>query len=152
MKTPKTKDGKDLEVSIYSPYEPIYDFVKNEKTGVLEVQQVGIRDIDQEITSQQDNCGMQYVLASLARGDASVLGSSGEFGDFTKAPENIGGVLALQEQAKISYQSLPDNIKQGRSMEDVINISKDDLSKLINEAVAAKMAEAAAIKEAPTNE
>lgn len=127
----------DLTPSMYNPYEPIKDFVL--ENGVLKIRVVGVRNVDEEIKSYQDSCGMDFVLASLARGDASVIGTPGVYGDFTGAPTNLAEVIELNEAAEKSFSQLPDNIKNGRSMEDVISLSKEQLQALISEAVNAKL-------------
>lgn len=131
-----------------SPVEPVFDFVYDDD-HVLQVAQVGTRDVDAEIQTFADQCGMEYVLRSVAAGDTSVLNArQGVYGDFSGAPTTLAEVQVQQAQAGDAFAALPDNIKNGRSAEDVISLTKEQLDQYIKQAIDSKLKE----QEAPTNE
>lgn len=132
----------DLTPRIDNPLEPVFDFVYNEN-HVLTVQQVGVRDVDAEIQSYADTCGIEYVLKCVAQGDLSVLNAASPiYGNFVGAPETLAQAQSMVAAAEKSAETLPDNIKSGRSIQDIASLSDEDIKKLIDEAVAAKLAAA----------
>ena len=123
-----------------NPVVDVYDFGYDDD-HVLHVVKTGQRDIQQEIQSYADSCGMEFVLKSLSAGDTSVLnaGGSGSYGDFSGAPQSLAQVQVVQEKASSSLSSLPDEIKNGRSAEQIIQLTGDQLNDLINKAVARQL-------------
>lgn len=121
--------------------EDVLDFVYN-KDHVLTIEKVGTIDIDAQIQACADSCGMDFVLKCLANGDTSCLavGGPGSYGDFTDAPQSLAQVHSLQESAQESKKLLPDEIKNGRTDEQILQLTADQLNQFIEEAVNKKLA------------
>jgi len=124
-----------------NPIVDVLDFVYT-KDHQLVIEKVGTRDIQQEIQSCADTCGMDFVLKCLSNGDTSCLvaGGTGSYGDFTDAPQSLAQVQALQESAQESKKLLPDEIKNGRTDEEILQLTADQLTQFINDAVNKKLA------------
>lgn len=130
-----TKAYLDASNSVVDVIDFAYD-----DNHVLQIVKTGTVDLDAEIQSFSDSCGMDFVLRSVAAGDMSVLNRrSGAFGDFSNAPQSLAEVQSQQEVADQMYSNLPDTIKNGRSAQDVIQLTAEQLDDYIKKAVDAQI-------------
>lgn len=118
---------------------PCKDFAYNDD-HILEVVDAPSFDVDAYIQSFADSCGMDFVLKSVAAGDLSVLNArNGVFGDFSGSPETLAQVQNQQAAADAAFESLPDSIKNGRSAQDVVQLTTAELDAYIKQAVEAQL-------------
>lgn len=118
---------------------PVYDFAYDDD-HVLHVVEAGTTDLDAVIQTFSDTCGMDFVMKCVSSGDFSPLSAKvGSFGDFTDAPQSLAQVQAQQAAADAAFSTLPADIKNGRSANDVINLTAEQLDAYIKNAVEAQL-------------
>ena len=81
------------------------------KDGDVDLVPDGKIDVQQQIDSWAEQTDFSYILRQMAAG-MYVGRTDGQYGDFTKIPDNMAGVLQLKIDAEREFYNLPLDIRK----------------------------------------